>query len=65
MLSSVFFSYIDPGTGSLVLQMLIAGVVGTGVFFRRAVSRLFRRGKEADPASKKNESPTAQSAIKS
>jgi hypothetical protein len=30
-------AYIDPGTGSLVLQMLIAGVVGGLAFFRGAI----------------------------
>ncbi len=27
-------AYIDPGSGSLLLQFLIAGLVGGGVFFR-------------------------------
>ena len=30
-------AYIDPGTGSLVLQMLIAGIVGGLAFFRGAI----------------------------
>lgn len=32
---SVFLlAYVDPGAGSLLLQMLLAGVVGGIVFFR-------------------------------
>lgn len=30
----VLFSYIDPGTGSLVLQAIIGGVAAAGVFLR-------------------------------
>ncbi len=29
--------YIDPGAGSLLLQMLVAGVIGAVTFFRRSV----------------------------
>ena len=42
-------AYIDPGTGSLVLQMLIAGIVGALAFFRGAIFRFFgffRRSKK-------------------
>ena len=31
---SAMLAYIDPGSGSLLLQFLIAGIVGTGLFFR-------------------------------
>lgn len=27
------YSYLDPGTGSIILQMLIAAIAGVGVFF--------------------------------
>lgn len=29
------FAYIDPGTGSLLVQILISGVVGMLFYFRR------------------------------
>jgi hypothetical protein len=32
--------YIDPGSGGLLLQLLAAGVIGTALFFRRALGRL-------------------------
>jgi hypothetical protein len=35
------FGYIDPGTGSMVLQVLIAGVVGVIAFFRGTIARAF------------------------
>lgn len=30
-----FILYIDPGSGSMLIQMLIGVAVGIGVFFRR------------------------------
>jgi hypothetical protein len=44
-------AYIDPGSGSLVIQALIAGLVAIPVFFRHQISRCLRtvRGKD-DPA---------------
>lgn len=46
-------AYIDPGTGSILLQVLIGSVVGTGLFFWHSLARffgVFRRGpKPGDP----------------
>ena len=49
-------AYIDPATGSMVLQMVIAGVVGAlfalKLFWQRivrAVSGLFRRSPQPGP----------------
>jgi hypothetical protein len=42
-------AYVDPGTGSLLLQILAAGAVTAAVVFRRSISRillLFRRAKK-------------------
>ena len=33
------FAYIDPGSGSLVIQALIAGIVALPIFFRRQIAR--------------------------
>lgn len=52
MLSTTYIAYIDPGTGSLLLQMVLATVMGAGVFFRKALLGLFSRGGvEAKPSS--------------
>jgi hypothetical protein len=40
------YAYIDPGTGSLILQLIAAGLVTVAVVFRKSISRLallFRR----------------------
>lgn len=42
------WAYIDPGTGSFVIQMVIAGIVGALFYFRRFFASLiskFHRGK--------------------
>ena len=53
------FGYIDPGSGSLVVQALIAGLVAAPIFFRRQISRfvgtLRGRGNEADDAPARDE----------
>jgi hypothetical protein len=39
-------AYIDPGSGSLIYQALLAGLLGLGFTFRRttdSISRLLRR----------------------
>jgi hypothetical protein len=54
-LPSIANAYLDPGTGSYVLQLLIGGLLGglfaLGVFWRRVVAyfkRLFKRGSSDD-----------------
>ena len=32
--SSKAYAYLDPGTGGLILQVLIASLIGIGVFFK-------------------------------
>lgn len=44
--------YIDPGTGSLLIQALIAGLLAIPFFFRRTIGSFFgrMRGKDEAPA---------------
>ena len=51
LLPSIAHAYLDPGTGSYVVQLLIGGLLGglfaLGMFWRRvlaSVRRLFKRG---------------------
>ena len=40
-------AYIDPGSGSLIIQAVIAGIVAVPFFFRQQISRFvhaMRRG---------------------
>ncbi len=36
----VLIAYIDPGSGSLLMQFLIAGFIGAGAFFRHQIGGL-------------------------
>jgi hypothetical protein len=43
------YAYIDPGTGSMMLQLLAAGLVSAALIFRRSLGRflgLFRKAKK-------------------
>jgi hypothetical protein len=41
-MSEPILAYIDPGSGSILLQLLIGSIVGLGFFFRDGIGRLFR-----------------------
>ncbi len=41
MISISPLGYIDPGSGSMLLQIIISAILGTAIFFRRMVARVF------------------------
>jgi hypothetical protein len=51
MISNIFhttflhkpMAYLDPGTGSLVTQMVIAGLLGVGIFLRAFWKKIFKK----------------------
>jgi hypothetical protein len=36
----VTLAYIDPGSGSLIIQVLVAALVAVPIFFRRQIARI-------------------------
>jgi hypothetical protein len=42
-------AYIDPATGTLIVQFLIAGVVGGIAFFRESIGRALGFFKRREP----------------
>ena len=36
-------AYIDPGSGSMILQVILAGVLAVPFFFRRTIGDFMRR----------------------
>ena len=48
-----FLAYIDPGSGTLLLQVIVAGALALPFFFRRVLSDGWRRlrGRSAEDAS--------------
>jgi hypothetical protein len=51
-MENLVLAYIDPGSGALLLQALVAGAVGAIAIFRNTfqglASRLFGRRREGD-----------------
>jgi hypothetical protein len=47
----VTLAYIDPGSGSLIIQVVVAALVAIPIFFRHQIARLARvvRGRRAAP----------------
>jgi hypothetical protein len=43
----MMLAYIDPGSGSLILQMILAAFVGGLAFFRRSIAAFFRRSNDS------------------
>ena len=40
-MSNAVWAYIDPGTGSIVLQVVIGSLLGASFFLREKIKRLF------------------------
>lgn len=43
MTRNILLGYIDPGTGSILLQALLGGIAGLAVFLKTTGRRLFKR----------------------
>jgi hypothetical protein len=52
-----FLAYIDPGSGSMLLQVILAGVLAVPFFFRRVISDGLRRLRGGDQPSKAAPAP--------
>jgi hypothetical protein len=55
---SFHLGYIDPGSGSVIWQAAMGGVLGGAYMLRNGVARLFNRGGKSVGASTKVESPS-------
>jgi len=45
------FAYIDPGSGGMLIQILLAGVLAVPFFFRNAIAGAIRRFRGERPTS--------------
>lgn len=57
-LGTFFFAYLDPGSGSFILQLIIAGAAGLLYAFRGYWSRLVGLVKKQPTDRKSNKSDT-------
>ena len=46
-----FLAYIDPGSGSLIIQAVIATIVAIPFFFRQQIGRVLRAVRRGDDES--------------
>jgi hypothetical protein len=57
----VALAYIDPGSGSLIIQVIIASILAVPYFLRTQIGRAFgalrARGKAAEPANPAEQRP--------
>ena len=44
----LILGYIDPGSGSMLLQVILAGVLAVPFFFRRVISDAWHRVRGTD-----------------
>jgi len=44
------WAYIDPGSGSMLLQVILAGILAVPFFFRRTISDVWHRVRGGQPA---------------
>ena len=45
---SPFLAYIDPGSGSLIIQAAIAAIIAIPIFFRSQIARVMRALRRSD-----------------
>ncbi len=57
----IHLAYLDPGTGTLIVQALLGGTAGVAVLFKTKRSRLARKQK----ATEEEQEPTPDAANKS
>ena len=50
-------AYIDPGSGSLLIQALIAGLVAAPIFYRRQIMRVTQRFRGQDTPAEMSPAP--------
>jgi hypothetical protein len=52
-------AYIDPGSGSLIIQGAIASIVAAAVFFRGQIARLLPGRRDRDESAGTTTTPTS------
>jgi hypothetical protein len=55
------FAYIDAGSGSMILQVLLAGALAVPFFFRRTIGGAWRRLRGGDAETRRPRSMTERS----
>lgn len=56
-------AYVNPGSGLLLLQLIIAGMVGSVFVFRRSIARIFGFGRKDSLPPPKDDVDLTQSGL--
>jgi len=56
----MILAYIDPGSGSILIQVILASVVGGIAVFWNKIKSLFSKSKPVPPSPVDGESPPAE-----
>jgi hypothetical protein len=54
------WAYIDPGSGSMLLQVILAGILAVPFFFRRTIGDVWHRIRGGEPAEERSTPPTSE-----
>ena len=56
------WAYIDPGSGSMLVQVILAGILAVPFFFRRTIGDVWHRvrGGDGKPAAEEPAAPTSE-----
>ena len=54
------WAYIDPGSGSMLLQVLLAGILAVPFFFRRTISDIWHRVRGGEPSTEEPATSTSE-----
>jgi hypothetical protein len=57
-----FLAYLDPGSGSLIIQAVIATIVAVPFFFRQQIGRIVRAIRRGDSESPSQVTPPSDPA---
>ena len=61
-MTALVLAYLDPGSGSMILQLLVGGLAAMGValkmYWQRVLSFLRIRRDDDEPASERDASPS-------
>ena len=66
-MNSCLFAYLDPGTGAIILQLVLAGLLTMGVLFRRvfrlplSLFKRFRKEPTSEPGAERDSTKDSQS----
>jgi hypothetical protein len=54
------WAYLDPGSGSMLVQVILAGILAVPFFFRRTITDAWHRVRGGEPSADQPEESTSE-----